>query len=116
MSKLWAQIAAWAKGKNITTHTVGAAILLFATAYDSTPALRNYIATVFVGYPAVVGKIGIWCANIAAGFALWRNFSRSSSDAGTVATAKVIESSPNPPTPAEVTAATLPLGTTKGSQ
>ena len=107
--KAWiARLKAWAKSKNITTHTIGAAIITFAAAYDSSPALRSYIANVFVGYPMVVGKIGVLCANIGAGVALWLKFSHSSSAAGTVANANVILASPAPPSPAQISAATPP--------
>ena len=95
---------AWFKSKNISTHTVGGAIVAFAIAYDTTPALRDYIGTLFTGYPVVVTKIGELAANIVAGVTLWRNYSHSSSTAGTLATARVINDSPNAPTSAQVDA------------
>jgi hypothetical protein len=102
---LWNKFQAWLKSKNVTTHTVGAAILTFAVAYDSSPDLRNYIGTVFVGYPVVVTKLGILTANIVAGVTLWAKFSHSSSSAGTLAKAQTIASLPNPPTQAAIDAA-----------
>ena len=102
------KIAAWVRSKNITTHTVGGAIIVFAFAYTKSPALRDYIATLLVGYPMVVTKIGVLATNIVAGVILWRNYSHSSSAAGTLATANFIRSDKNPaiaPTAAEVDAA-----------
>ena len=72
------KLLAWLRSKNITTHTVGLAIITFACLYDSTPELRNYIGTLFVGHPVVVTQLGTLLTNIAAGVALWRNFSHSS--------------------------------------
>ena len=105
MVSLWNQFRAWMASKNVTTHTVGAAIIAFAFTYDSSPALRNYIGTVFVGYPVVVTKLGILTANVVAGVTLWRSYSHSSSPAGILATAQVITSLPNPPTQAAIDAA-----------
>lgn len=99
------KIQSWFRSKNITTHTVGAAIIAFAVAYDSSPQLRDYIGTVFTGFPVVVTTLGTLCANIAAGVALWRNYSHSSSAAGTLATARAIQSQPDAPTAAQVDAA-----------
>jgi predicted permease len=103
---MWASFVAWLRSKNITTHTIGAAIITFAVAYDSYPPLRNYIGGVFVGYPVFVTQVGQILTNIAMGVALWRNFSHSSSAAGTVAQARTIIASPDAPTAAEVQAAT----------
>lgn len=103
-----ARIKAWLLSKNITTHAVGAAIVGFAIAYNSSAELRDYIGTMFAGYPIVVTKLGMICADIAAGIALWRNFAHSSSAAGKVAAAESILASANPPTAAAVAAATPP--------
>jgi hypothetical protein len=100
-------IGPWLRGKNVTTHSIGVAIITFACLYDSSPELRNYIGTLFTGYPVVVTRMGELMTNIAAAVALWRNFSHSSSAAGTVAQAKAIEAGDNPPTATEVKAATL---------
>ena len=108
IARLVARFSAWAKSKNLTTHTIGAAIITFALTYDSSPPLRNYIGTLLTGYPVVVGKIGVLCANIGAGVALWLKFSHSSSSAGTLAKANAILASPNPPTSEQINAATIP--------
>ena len=60
------KLLAWLRSKNITTHTVGLAIITFACLYDSTPELRNYIGTLFVGHPVVVTQLGTLLTNIAA--------------------------------------------------
>ena len=99
-------IAAWFKAHNITSHTVGAFIVTFALAYTTSPELRNYIATVFTGYPTVVTKFGVLMVDIAAGVTLWRNFSASHSDAGIVAEARKIQDKPDAPTSSQVDAAT----------
>jgi hypothetical protein len=99
-------IKAWLKSKNITTHTVGMAIVAFAVAYNSSTALRDYIATLLAGYPVVVTKIGMLTTDIVAGVTLWRNYSHSSSPAGTLATARAIQAAPDAPTSSQVDAAT----------
>jgi hypothetical protein len=105
MSDLLAWCIAWCKSKNLTTHTIGLAIVAFAFAYDSSPDLRNYIGTVFTGYPVVVTKLGELAANIVAGVTLWRNYSHSLSAAGEIAHVKVIQANSDAPT-AAVDAAT----------
>lgn len=106
MNALVTRFVAWIKSKNITAHSVAVAAIAFATLYSSDQQFRDFVLTLVKGHPKIIADIGV-----AVGIIL--KYSHSSSDAGTVAQAKVIESSPNPPTPAEVTAATLPLGTTK---
>ena len=106
MSNFLAWFISWCKSKNLTTHTIGLAIVTAAFAYDSSPDLRNYIGTLFTGYPVVVTKLGELAANIVAGVTLWRNYSHSLSAAGAVAHAKAIQSSPDAPTSAAVDAAT----------
>ena len=108
MNALVAWLKSWVKSKNITTHTVGAAIVTFAFVYDSSPTVRNYIGTTLTGFPVVVTNLGVLCTNIVAGVTLWRNYSHPSSPAGTMVQAEIIANSPNPPTKAEVNAATPP--------
>lgn len=97
---------AWLKSKNITTHTVGAAIIAFASVYDTVPEVRNYIGQLFVGYPVVVTKFGELMLNISAAAALWRNYAHSTSAAGAMARANAIKDAPDTPTSAQVDAAT----------
>jgi choline kinase len=98
----------WLRSKNITTHTVGAAIVGFAIVYNSSPDVRNYIGTLLVGYPVVVTKIGVLAADIVAGVTLWRNYAHSSTAAGIVARSNAIMAGNNPPTKIQVLAATPP--------
>jgi hypothetical protein len=103
---LWGrQFAAWMKGKNITTHSVGAAIVAFAVAYNASATVRDYIGTALVGFPVVVTKIGVLSADIVGAVTLWRNYSRSSNAAGILATARAVNDNPNGPTVMEVNAA-----------
>ena len=105
---MWAKFIAWLKSKNITTHTIGAAIVGFAVVYNSSSEVRDYIGTLLVGYPVVVTKIGVLCADIVAGVTLWRNYSHSSSAAGTVARSNAIMASHNRPTYTQFAAVTAP--------
>jgi hypothetical protein len=106
MGNLIDKLIAYARSKNITTHSIGVAIIVFSGIYDSSPEVRNYIGQVFVGYPVVVTRIGQLMMNLSAGIALWRNYARSSSAAGTLAQARIIKENPGTPTAAEVDAAT----------
>ena len=101
----WDQFVAWMRSKNITTHSVGAAIVAAAFAYDRSPQLRDYIGTLLVGYPVVVTKIGVLAANIVGGVILWRNYSHSSNAAGILACARTVNDGPNTPTTAQIDAA-----------
>jgi hypothetical protein len=106
VNALIAKFVAWFKGKNITAHSVAVAAIGFATLYSSDEQFRDFVLLLVKNHPKIIADIGMAVTIIL-------KYSHSSSAAGTVATAQKIESSPNPPTPAEVTAATLPLGTTK---
>ena len=103
-------IAAWFRSKNDLTHTIGTAIVGFAFAYNSSPDLRNHIASLMVGFPVVVTRLGVVTTDIVAAVTLWRNYAHSSSPAGTLATANFIRSDRNPdvaPTAAQVDAASV---------
>ena len=101
-----ANIKAWLLAHNITAHTVGTVIVGFALAYTSSPDLRNYIATVFIGYPTVVTHFGVLMVDIAAAVTLWRNYATPRSDAGVMAAARVVAAKSDAPTVAQVDAAT----------
>ena len=105
MTSLWNKFVAWMRSKNLTTHTVGAAIVGFAVVYNSSPDVRNYIGTLLAGYPVVVTKIGIVTADIVAAVMLWAKYSHSSSAAGILANARSVNDSPNAPTLDKVNAA-----------
>lgn len=96
-------IIAWFKSKNITAHTVAAAAVAFATLYSTDEQVRDFILTLVKGHPKIIADLGL-----AVGIIL--KYTRSSTPAGTVAQAKVIEASPNPPTPAQVAAVLPPQG------
>jgi len=100
------KLIAYARSKNNTTHSIGAAIIAFAAYYDMSPELRNYIGSFFVGYPVVVTRFGELMMNITAAVTFWRNYSNSRSSAGILAAANAIKSEPDAPTASQVDAAT----------
>lgn len=99
-------LGVWFKAHNISAHTVGAGIVAFALAYNGSPEIRNYIATVFTGYPVVVTRFGVLMVDIATGVMLWRNYSAAHSAAGVLAEARKINGKPDAPTASQVDAAT----------
>jgi hypothetical protein len=105
MNSLWNQFRAWLASKNIKAKTIGGVLLAFVLAYPTSPWLQQQIATLFVGYPIVITKIGVITGDIAILFGMWAMLSHSASPAGTVAAAEVIQSKPNPPTRVEIEAA-----------
>jgi len=109
LSWQWSRFIAFLKSKNISTHTVGGAIVTFAFAYDTSLDLRNYIGSLLVGEPVIVTRLGVVCANIVAGVTLWAKYSHSSSPAGTLARARAITSNGNAPTAAQVDAADVKI-------
>jgi len=100
------KLIAYARSKNITTHSIGFAIVAIAGYYDKSPDFRNWVGSFFVGYPVVVTKIGVVMMNITAAVTLWRNYSNSRSSAGVLAAANAIKSEPDAPTASQVDAAT----------
>jgi len=94
-------VVAWFKSKNVTAHSIAAVAILAATAITTDQQLRDFVLGFFTAHP----KIGTGILT-AAGIIL--KYSHSSSDAGAVAAAEKVLSSPNPPTPAAVAAATPP--------
>jgi hypothetical protein len=93
-------IKAWLLSKNLTAHTVAAVLLSAATVISADPQARQFVAMTFERHPG----IGAWII-AAAGIAA--KYSHSSSAAGTVATAKVIQNSPDAPTASQVQAASV---------
>lgn len=93
-----AVIQAWLKSKNITAHTIAVAIVFISTAIVSDQQVRDYVLQLFQAHP----KIG---TEIVALAAIILKYSHSSSQAGTVALAQVIETLPTKPTQAAVDAA-----------
>lgn len=93
-------LLAWLKSKNVTSHTIAAAAIALATLITSDEQARDFMLKLFVAHPSVVPDI-----MLIAGVIL--KYSHSSSPAGTIAKAQVIEATPIPPPPtqAEVEAA-----------
>jgi hypothetical protein len=91
-------ITAWLKSKNLTSHTVAAGAIALAGLIMADQQVRDFIISASVAHP----KIG---AGIIALAGIILKYSHSSSPAGTVATAEVIQASPNAPSPSAVEAA-----------
>ncbi len=99
MNALVQQFIAWVRSKNITAHSIAVAAIAFATLYTSDGQFRDFVLSLVGAHPKIVADIGALVVLIL-------KYSRSSSSAGTVSQARVIADSPNPPTKAEVNAAT----------
>lgn len=69
----------WFAQRNITTHTVWISLVAFATAFDSSPALRSQVGQLFTGHPIVVTKLGTLASNIVILTMIWAKFSRPGS-------------------------------------
>ena len=91
-------LAAWFRSKNLTAHALAAILLTAASVISADPQARQFIAMTFQRHPS----LGAWII-AAAGIAA--KYSRSSSAAGTIASAKIIAASPDAPTASEVQAA-----------
>lgn len=94
------KIKAWLKSKNVTSHTIAVLALGAAGAVAKDQQVRDLLIKLFIHHPALVPDLVLL-----AGVVL--RYSHSSSDAGKVAAAQVIEAKiqPPPPTQAEVDAA-----------
>ena len=92
-----AQLKAWAKSKNWTTHAVIGTAIGLAGVIAADPAIQDWIKTTLAAHPQIASLI------VLASLAVAKN-SHSSSPAGTLATARVINDSPNAPTSAQVDA------------
>jgi hypothetical protein len=95
-------ILAWIRSKNITAHSIAAIGVIVATLITSDQTVRNFVLELFEKHPAIGTDIVVFAGIII-------KYSNSSSAAGTVAVAKVILDSPNPPTKAAVEAADTTL-------
>jgi hypothetical protein len=92
-------LVAWLKSKNITAHSIAVGAIALATLYTTDQQVRDFVLALVKDHPKIAADISLAVAVIL-------KYSHSSSDAGTVANAKVIEASPNPPTATAVEAAT----------
>lgn len=93
-----ATIQAWLKSKSITAHTIAAVLFLASSAIVTNQDLRDFILQTFQNHPKI-GTVIIALAGIVF------KYSHSSSPAGTVALAQVIETLPSAPTQTAVDAA-----------
>jgi hypothetical protein len=89
------RIAIWFRSKNWTTHTVIAGAVSLAIFIAADPAIQGWIKTTLAAHPQLASLI------VLASIAVAKN-SHSSSAAGTLATARVINAAPDTPTSAQV--------------
>lgn len=93
-----AALIAWLKSKSVTSHSVAAGAVFIAGLISTDAQVRNIVLSFFEKHPAIG-------TDIVAIAGIILKYSHSSSPAGKVAAAQVIEASPNPPTQAAVDAA-----------
>ena len=92
------KIASWFRSKSITSHTIAVALLSIAGVIAGDKQVQDFLVSLLAAHPGAAAEI-ISVAVIAA------KYSRSSSPAGTLATARDIKDSGNAPTAAQVDAA-----------
>ena len=92
------KLAAWFRSKNITAHTIAVLAVSAAGLITGDQQVRDFLIELFKAHPVMATDI-IMAATILA------KYSHSSSAAGTLATARVINDSPDAPTAAAVDAA-----------
>jgi hypothetical protein len=95
---MFAKIAAWFRSKNVTSHSIAVAAVAFATLYTTDDQFRNFVIALFQNHPKILADI-----SLAAGVIL--KYMHSSSPAGTVGAAQVIQASNKPESQAAVDAA-----------
>jgi hypothetical protein len=93
-------ITAFFKSKNFTAHTFAALCVATAGIITTDPQVQQILVGLFKNHPAALADV-----MLLAGLIL--KYMRSSSDAGTLATAREIHASGNAPTAAEVDAASM---------
>ena len=96
--KLWNQFVAWLRSKNWTAHTIFALAATAAGIIASDQQVQQFLGDLLKAHPAAAAQIVALAVIIA-------KYSRSSSDAGTLAKARAVNDAPNAPTTAEVNAA-----------
>jgi hypothetical protein len=97
MQALWI----WLKGKNWSTHAIGATLGSFAVFVTSDPQAQRFLISLLKAHPAIAAQVIALAGIITA-------YKRSSTPASTVAQASVIMDKPNAPTIAQVVAVTPP--------
>jgi hypothetical protein len=98
MNKLWTWFVALAKSRNWSTHAVIAAAVTVAGIIAADPAMQQWIRSVFAAHPELGSGIVLIALAIAKAWP-------TRSDAGVLAAARTINTSPNVPTSADVNAA-----------
>ena len=92
------KIASWFRSKNITAHAVAVVAVTAASLITGDQQVRDFLIELFKAHPAIG-------ADIIAVAAIVLKYSHSSSAAGTLATARVINDSPDAPTATQIDAA-----------
>ena len=92
-------IIGWLKSKNITTHTTGALLIAVAVLVSTDTQAQQFLTDLLKDHPAIATQI-IALAVIVA------KYSVSRSNAGVVSAALTIAAGQNPPSRADVNAAT----------
>ena len=93
-------IKAWFLSKNLTAHTVAVLCISAATLISTDPQVQQILVSLFREHPAALADITLLAGLIF-------KYTRSSSDAGTLAKANEIKSNPDAPTASEVDAASV---------
>lgn len=93
-----AELRAWLRSKNITSHAIVATVVLVASAVTTDQQVRDFLIGLLQAHPKLATGIFSLAAIIL-------KYSHSSSAAGKVAAAENVLASPNPPTEAAVAAA-----------
>ena len=92
-------LLAWLRSKNITSHTIAAALAVIAGLIVKDEQVRDFLISSLVAHPKIA-------AGIVSAAGIWFKYSHSSSPAGAVAQAKQVLTSPDAPTSSQVDAAT----------
>ena len=91
-------IKAWFLSKNITAHTVAAVLVSAAILISSDQQVQQFLVDLLKAHPALAADVLLLAGIIA-------KYSRSSSAAGAMATARNIAAQPDAPTSSQVDAA-----------
>lgn len=92
-------IVAWFKSKSSTSHKLAFAAVALATLITSDAQFREFLVILMQAHPTLAADIILFAGIIA-------KYSHSSSPAGTLATARAIQASPDAPTSSQVDAVT----------
>ena len=87
-------LLAWLRSKNITSHTVAVAAITLAGLITKDEQFRDFVLSLLKAHPSLGPDVVLLAGVIL-------KYSHSSSPAGTVAAAQVIEATPDPPPPTQ---------------